>query len=242
MKIQDLPLYIFRPEVKADSYPTLLYYHGWSSKVERYAFMGRILAAMGLQVIMPEVALHGVRQEGETYEDHSKFAPVILSTMEEFDRMGDQLEKEAGIDPTRYYIGGHSMGAIIAASLFSRKDIFSRAVLFNGIVDFEQAKLSLGMDKERDSEEDFGACLEEVSPMRFLDRLGERKLLALTGMEDKTISPRLMQEFREKLKGLGPVQENFDFIFYPNASHDVTYKMIRDASVFLGLMEGEDLL
>lgn len=59
--IGEIPAIIFRPAETRNLYPTVIFYHGWSSSKENQRFRAFILSALGYQVVIPDAINHGER-------------------------------------------------------------------------------------------------------------------------------------------------------------------------------------
>jgi fermentation-respiration switch protein FrsA (DUF1100 family) len=78
--IGEIPVIIMRPIENRETYPTVIFYHGWTSKKEYQRFRGYILATLGYQVVIPDAINHGERGEIDYYakENAGRFWEVVL--------------------------------------------------------------------------------------------------------------------------------------------------------------------
>lgn len=225
--INNVPITLFRPS-QTKSQSTFLYYHGWTSSVENYRFLGKSFAAQGIKVIMPEVEEHGTRLSDQYY--FNSFDNMLITmeqTYAEFADIKNQLFEQVEIDFDKFAIGGHSMGAFISAYLFLKYPEFQQAHLFNGVIDTEAIIYEIEGSLLSLSEEE-RKLVNNYNPAQMLAKLGQRKMYCYNGLQDTVVSPVFMQKFQTQISTNGQYSNEFIFNFYENAGHDLTYKMLRD--------------
>lgn len=219
----DIPITVYRPEKYSSNRKTIIYYHGWSSKVENYELFGEIIASNGYQIIMPEIEKHGVRGESN-YKSFNEALDVIIQSVAEFRDIKDIAINRLNADKDNLVIGGHSLGGMITSSIFTIDENLKLAIIYNGLFDFELLLDNLDNPIEESEREVFLM----FNPMDKIEKLNNRFLEIYVGLKDDVIPPEAMKDLEGNLKNYNINRRNINFNYYENCSHDITYKMIRD--------------
>lgn len=227
IKVDNIPLVVFRPIREVKEYKTIIYYHGWSSEVKTYELMGRIFAHYGFQFILPEVVKHGVRGTADNYESYKEMFDVVTQSIEEFDLIKEFAISKLNSDEKNLVISGHSMGGIIISAIFARDLDLKSAIIFNSIINYNELK-----DNVEGSEDVTDEMLEKFdvyNPMDKLMNLSGRDMLVLVGELDEVIYPETMVRFQEILKSEKVDTANMIFSFHYDCAHSISYKMVDEA-------------
>lgn len=71
VEIEGIPCLRFYPSEISGfvrPFPTVFYYHGWSSEKNKQKLMGYVFSTLGYQVILPDAVHHGERNKFEDYD------------------------------------------------------------------------------------------------------------------------------------------------------------------------------
>ncbi|HYG60418.1 MAG TPA: alpha/beta fold hydrolase [Symbiobacteriaceae bacterium] len=133
--VAGIPALHVRPRGHEGRAPTILFFHGWSSRKELVLVPAEVLAIEGYRVIIPDSINHGERGALPVYDDKSAyhhFYETILQTVSEAGPLAEAAVAAGWADPDRMGVLGNSMGGFIAAGVMARYDWPKAAVLFNG--------------------------------------------------------------------------------------------------------------
>lgn len=231
LTINEIPITVFRPSTETnEKLKTIIHYHGWSSSVERYELMGQVFALHGIQFVLVEIEKHGVRGTAD-YSTFYESPGVMISAFKEFEEIKEELIERLDIDREHFGISGHSLGGMIASSIFARHEDFKLAVIYNSTMDFSISKYLISDKDLVEKMKKEGSLYEnnEYDPMKYLDRLDSRHMYIAIGDMDNVIPPRFMEDVKEKLKNSGIDMDNMIFENYIETSHSITYRMLNTA-------------
>lgn len=232
--ISDIPTIVLRPKEDKRVFPTIIFYHGWSSNKDAQKFRASIISCLGYQVIIPDSIYHGDRKALDEYNQENAtryFWDVILNNIAESDEIIDYGLSYLNVDSERIGLIGHSMGGFTAAGVFIQNENISTSVILNGSFNWQGSN---NIFKEH--LDDFGNLKEEtqervdrLDPMNNIERLGNRPILMLNGGSDPVVDKRPQIEFYEKILSSYEDKSRLNYIEYPNLGHFVTTNMMEDA-------------
>lgn len=204
--IGDIPVIIMRPIENKEVYPTVVFYHGWTSRKEYQRFRAYILASLGYQVVIPDAINHGERDQIDYYakKNAGRFWEVVLQNLAEFKDLSEGLIKDYNADKNRIAVTGHSMGGFTSAGLFAENKDIKTAVVVNGSFDWIESneifKRSLGINEAAYFKE-LEKRVMDKTPADKTGSLLERPLLILHGEADQVVDITPQKSFMRKLGG-----------------------------------------
>lgn len=233
IQIGDIPAIILRPNLNQEKLPTIVFYHGWSSRKESQVFRGSIIASLGFQVILPDAIHHGSRGEIDYLESEKTglFWEVVLNNLNEWKKIKEYIVENLKADPLRIGVAGHSMGGFTASGIFAENmDIKACTTLngsFNWIKSNEIFKKRLNIKMNEDYKE-IENRISKKNPNSMIENLAQRPILILHGESDSIVSIAPQREFYEDIKEKYENAEDIKMISYPNLDHFVTTNMLED--------------
>lgn len=221
--------------VVADTAPkgVIIFYHGWSSTKELQSLRGRILAAYGYDVLIPEAVHHGERGtiDYTAPEAYALFWKTILQNVEE---AGCLLDYIGGAYPDLpVFVMGHSLGGFSALGVLTWQERVQAAVALNGSGWWNESERRFRSALHIDIPEGYEALLAEIDrydPYGHTERLAGKAVLALHGGSDPTVDKEAQLLFVEKLRRQGLA---CSLILYEGLGHFVTTNMLGDALSWL---------
>ncbi len=238
IKVDDIPIKVLRPNIGVAPYPTIVFYHGWSSNAEKQKFRAYILACLGYQVLVPTSIYHGERNpidysisgNAERY-----FWRVILKNIEESYKIFDYAVSSLNADKNRIAVMGHSMGGFTAAGIFAQNKSIRTAVVLNGSCDYgfsnksfpETFNISMNLFPMELIKE-----IEKYDPMNNLDKIINRPLLMLHGDGDSLIDVNGQRNFFAKVSAIYKDKDKIKYIEYPKLNHLVSTNMMEDIAIW----------
>jgi hypothetical protein len=238
INIDGIPAIVLKPELEMDSYPTVVFYHGWSSKKEYQEFRGSVIASLGYQVIIPDAIHHGERGDLDyaASENSGFFWRVVLNNLDEWSKVKTYAVTELKADPKRIAVAGHSMGGFTSAGIFTENPDIRTCVILNGSFNWlgsnEEFKrrLNVHMTKE------FQVLQQEVekrNPAASVVNLLDRPILILHGEADSMVEISPQRDFYERLRELHRSEGDLKMISYKNLDHFVTTNMLEEMGNWL---------
>lgn len=237
IRIGEIPTIVLTPKDKMVSFPTIIFYHGWSSNKEAQRFRGFILCSLGYQVILPDAIYHGERNALQNYNRQSAvkyFWDVILKNIEESDQIIDYAINSLNSDPERIGVAGHSMGGFTSAGVFAKISNIKASVVFNGSFNWKQSNIIFkeSLDEFEEPIAETQENIEKLDPMNCLDKLVDRPVLMLNGGSDMVVNVNPQRKFYEKILPLYNDKSRIRFVEYPYLNHFVTTNMMEEACIW----------
>lgn len=238
IKVDDIPIKVLRPSLGATPYPTIVFYHGWSSNAEKQKFRAYILASLGYQVLVPTSIYHGERNSIDyaiSGNAEKYFWGVILKNIEESNKIIDYAVNNLNADKDRIAVMGHSMGGFTAAGIFAQNKSIRTAVVLNGSCNYgfsnksfsETFNIAMHLFPMELVEE-----IKKYDPMNNLDKIIDRPILMLHGDSDSLIDVNGQREFFTKVSPLYKDISKIKYIEYPKLNHLVTTNMMEDIAIW----------
>lgn len=236
--IENIPALVIRPSFIDEKYPTVFFYHGFTSNKDNQKFRAQVLASLGYQVILPDSLYHGERgsidYEKEVYE--GVFWKIVLKNIEEYDIIKDFAIDKLNANPNRMAVMGHSMGGFTSSGIFSKDVDLKTAIIVNGSCDYLESneifKKALGIEDD-DKFEEIERYISNNDPKRNLKSILDRPLLLLHGEADSIVDINPQKHFYETAKKLYNNKELIEFITYPNLNHHFTVSMLEKTAEWL---------
>lgn len=232
--IGDIPVIRLIPKYIETPYPTIVFYHGWSSTKEIQLMRGMILASFGYQVILPDSINHGERgivDYGNAEEVVRCFWPTILKNLDEYEVIRDHMLETFDADIERIGVSGNSMGGFTASGIFTYNSEIKALSILNGSANWTGAnfifkELVPGELTDRLKEEE--ERISSIDPMNHLDKLLDRPILMLHGRADSVVSIESQKEFYKVANSAYRDKAKIELIEYNNLNHIVSTNMMEE--------------
>lgn len=231
--IGEIPAIVLRPAEGSVNYPTVVFYHGWSSKKEYQEFRGGILAELGYQVVIPDAIHHGERGtlDYDESENSGFFWEVVLNNLAEWRQIRKYAIEELNADPDRIAVTGHSMGGFTAAGIFAENHDIRSCVILNGSFNWLDSNEEFKKRLNVHTTQEFKKLEKEIqskNPAGRIDLLVDRPILILHGEADSMVEITPQRKIYEKLRDSYSKQENIKMISYKKLDHFVTTNMLEE--------------
>ncbi len=236
LNIEEIPVLRFYPseysEFKAP-FPTVFYYHGWSSEKNKQKFIGSILADLGYQVILPDAVNHGERGSFANYNKalNKFFLPTIMQNLKEFPLIKDYVIKNCSAEENSLAVSGHSMGGYTTAGIFAHNPSLKTAVVFNGACDWQNAILQI--EKDYDALHiDFDEPTKQADPVENIEQIINRPLFLLHGIKDSLVSYKVQKQFYDKILPLYDDKSKIKLMSIERMNHYISIQMLEEAVIW----------
>ncbi len=242
--IDGVPAIVLKPKLDMDTYPTVVFYHGWSSSKEHQEFRGSVIAGLGYQVIIPDAMHHGERGELDyaASENSGFFWRVVLNNLNEWEKIKTYAIEKLEADPDRIAVAGHSMGGFTSAGIFTENSDIKTCIILNGSFNWLESneefkkRLNVHMTKEfKELEQE----VENRNPLGRIDNLLDRPILILHGEADSMVEITPQRDFYEKLRELHRVEGGLRMVSYKNLDHFVITNMLEEMGKWLDIKMAE---
>ncbi|NLV87978.1 MAG: prolyl oligopeptidase family serine peptidase [Tissierellia bacterium] len=233
--IGNIPAILFRPKEDKEKFPTIIFYHGWSSYKEAQRIRGLILATVGFQVLIPDAIYHGERNPIDYWKNTYKFWEVVFNNIEESSLLIEALVSKYDADPDNISLIGHSMGGFTSAGIFTYNPKIKSVVILNGSFawDYYNQHLIKELDIEiTDKLHEIGEKAKKLDPSNKLEALVDRPILMLHGRSDSLVPVDNQRLFYQKIEPLYKDKEKIKLIEYPNLDHFVTTNMMEQSIIW----------
>ena len=236
--IDGIPAIVLRPEMDMDTYPTVVFYHGWSSRKEHQEFRGSVIASLGYQVIIPDAIHHGERGELDyaAPENSGFFWRVVLNNLDEWERIKTYAMEKLEADPERMAVSGHSMGGFTTAGIFAENRDIKTCIILNGSFNWLESNEEFKKRLNVHMTKGFKELVQEVgnrNPLGRIDNLLDRPILILHGEADSMVEITPQRDFYEKLRELHRSEGDIRMVSYKNLDHFVTTNMLEEMGKWL---------
>lgn len=188
--------------------PTVVFYHGFTSSKEVYAYFAVALAQAGFRALMPDADMHGARYNGDADTRFTHFWDILKQNIDEFPLIETALRADDLIAGERLAVAGASMGGMTALGIMARYPHIHSVACMMGSGYFMQLSQTLFPPVTVTSEEHKAlftkrmAPLVEYDPSSRLPNLANRPLLLWHGEADEVVpfaeTQRLDRALREQ--------------------------------------------
>lgn len=234
VEINEVPCLKFKPKGYKGLLPTVIYYHGWHSSKEFKRFEALIIASFGYQVIVPDALHHGDRDpiDHDDPQNVNKFLwKIVLQSVKESEKFINHVIKDHAADPSRIAVLGSSMGAISAGGIYVCNPNLKCLIGFNGTFAWEEAikrnDLPLAEKKHKD-------LIECFDPMNNVEKIKDRAILMLHGLDDTSLPIDIQRLFIEKIQShYTRKPEIIKLVEVSKVNHSLTTGMLERAIMWL---------
>ena len=228
-KINGVPCLKFKPKDHKGLLPTVIFYHGWHSSKEFKKFQAMSIAGFGYQVIVPDALHHGDREpiDHDDPQNLERYLwEIILQSVKESQKFIEIIISGHQADPARIGVMGSSMGAITAGGVFVDNSDVKCLVGFNGSFAWQEAIKRKNLPTSLNNKE----LIEYYDPMNNVDKIKERAISILHGVDDTSVPIDSQRLFFNKMHPLyikNP--EKLELKEYPKINHKITTGMLESA-------------
>lgn len=107
-------------EKRSKPLPTVVFYHGFTSSKEVYAYFAVALAQIGIRAILPDADMHGARFSGDGAQRLSHLWDIVKKNIDELPTLEAALCAQGLIEKGRLGVAGASMGGMTALGAMAR--------------------------------------------------------------------------------------------------------------------------
>lgn len=217
--------------------PTILFWHGFTSSKEVYAYFAVELAQAGFRVVMPDADMHGSRYNGDTEVRLTRFWEILRSNIDEVPLIEGALREQDLIEEGRFAVGGASMGGMTALGSMARYSHLACVACMMGSGYFTSLSQTLFPPLVAKTAEQKKALLERLAPLADydvsprLEKLADRPLLVWHGEADEVVpaaeSVRLEKAMRE-----AKLDANLTYIVESGIGHRITPPALTATAAF----------
>ncbi|WP_409074884.1 esterase [Pantoea sp. C3] len=173
--------------------PTVLFYHGFTSSKEVYAYFAVALAQAGFRAVMPDADMHGARYHGDAESRMSHFWDILKQNIDEVPQLEAALRENDLISHDRFAVAGASMGGMTALGAMARYPQIHSVACMMGSGYFMQLSNTLFPPLVARTTEQKAQFAERMAPLAGydpcgqLDKLANRPLLLWHGEADEVV-------------------------------------------------------
>lgn len=185
--------------------PTILFWHGFTSSKEVYAYFAVELAKAGFRVVLPDADMHGSRYNGDAELRLTRFWDILKSNIDEVKPLEVALQHL--IAERRFAVAGASMGGMTALGAMARYNHITSVACMMGSGYFISLSQTLFPPLVATTPEQKKELAEKLAPLaeydvsQQLEKLADRPLLIWHGEADEVVpaaeSARLEKALRE---------------------------------------------
>lgn len=207
--------------------PTVLFYHGFTSSKEVYAYFAVALAQAGFRAILPDADQHGSRYNGDTEHRLSHFWEILRSNIDELPQIEQALREQQLIAGSRLAVAGASQGGMTALGALARYPELTSGASLMGSGYFSQLGQTLFPPLVARSPEQKAQLAARLAPLaeyevsHQLAKIASRPLLVWHGDADEVVpvaeSVRLEKDLRE-----AGLNDNLTYLTETGIGHRIT--------------------
>lgn len=231
-RFNEIPYLLATPKGMGSNQPTVVYYHGWHSSKEFKRFEAMTIASFGYRVIVPDALFHGERGtiDYDAPDSIDRYLwEIIFQSVQESDGFLAHLKDAYGINAENVVVMGSSMGAMTAAGVFSKHPGIQGLASISGLNAWEKAVKQGAMP----SAGGYAALIGGYDLYGNLERIQQRPVLILHGIEDSALPIGLQREFYEAAK---PMNDRVEMVEYEQVGHRFTMNMMQKLMMWLDTM------
>ncbi|SHM42675.1 prolyl oligopeptidase family serine peptidase [Gracilibacillus kekensis] len=229
----DIPLlHVVDQEKKDQSLPTLTYIHGFTSAKEHNLPLAFLMAEKGYRVLLPDMMLHGDREEEITDQERElRFFEIVKQNLDDIESIYEELIAKQLLEGNRFGLAGTSMGGITTAAALTQFSWIKTAGILMGspkITEYAQQLIGFMTSQNKElplSEEQIVLLLDELREMDLslqMEKLFGRPLFFWHGEEDKVVPFDHAYSFYEKAIDHYKNPENIRFLKEIGRGHKVS--------------------
>jgi len=228
-RFEEISYLLLSPKGTDPKQSTIIYYHGWHSSKEFKRFEAMTLASFGYRVIVPDALYHGERGtiDYDAPDSIDRYLwEIIVQSIKESGRFIVHLDESYGIQEEQIVVMGCSMGAMIAAGVFSNNPQIKGLTSISGLNAWGKAIMQGAMPNPGEYKD----LIHQLDLYENLGRLNERPILMLHGMDDNLLPIDLQRDFYEKAK---EINSRVEMAEYDQVGHRFTMNMMQKLIVWL---------
>lgn len=207
--------------------PSVIFYHGFTSSKEVYAYFAVALAQAGFRAVLPDADLHGARYSGDSELRLTRFWEILRSNIDELPGIEQALRARQLVDAERLAVAGASMGGMTALGAMARYPQLRAAASMMGSGYFSQLARTLFPPRVARTQEEKKQLAERLAPLaqydvgHQLEKLANRPLLLWHGDADDVVPPDGTFRLQQALKNEG-LDGNLTCLWEAGVRHRIT--------------------
>ncbi|MBO0993657.1 alpha/beta fold hydrolase [Bacillus sp. SD088] len=233
-KVKNIPLlHVVKSEHRNLVRPMVFFIHGFTSAKEHNLHFAYLLAEKGFRVVLPDVDLHGERNNQQTRKEMMfQFWRIVVQTIAELEEIKNEFVDRELAEAENVGLVGTSMGGIVTFGALTQYKWIKAAVSLMGSPNYEKlAKRQIAQlkkagiqlpfsDEELEREYEILKRFDlSVSP----EKLAQRPLLIWHGKQDPIVPFQPTYDFYKKHKEeYTEVPANLQFIIEEKTGHKVS--------------------
>ncbi len=241
-KLGDLPvLHVFAASQAQTKLPTIIDYHGWTTKTSSELVASYQLVRAGFRVILPTAYLHGSRQTDVDLDRHPEhFWSIVGHSVAEFPQLVDALVTAGISDPDKLGVMGTSMGGITAAGIMATQPKVAAGVSLIGSPEpvafakdqVAQLPAKLREQLPADLLTQTYAQLDQFDLSQHPERLAGRPMFFFNGTADQMVPYQYVSDFKHRYQDTPALTQTL-FKRAQGGVHHVPHKIHEEAVAFL---------
>jgi len=207
--------------------PCVIFYHGFTSSKEVYAYFAVALAQAGFRAVLPDADLHGARYSGDSELRLTRFWEILRSNIDELPGIEQALRARQLVDAERLAVAGASMGGMTALGAMARYPQLRAAASMMGSGYFSQLARTLFPPRVARTQEEKKQLAERLAPLaqydvgHQLEKLANRPLLLWHGEADEVVPAAESARLEKALRDSGQ-DGNLTYLTESGVGHRIT--------------------
>lgn len=222
---------------RATPLPTVLFWHGFTSSKEVWAYFAVELAKAGFRVVMPDADMHGSRFNGDAELRLTHFWEILKSNIDEVPMIEEALRKQKLVEERRFAVAGGSMGGMTALGAMARYSHITSAASMMGsgyFMSLSQTLFPPLVAKTSQQQQEFAgrmAPLANYDVSGQLEKLASRPLLVWHGEADEVVPAAESFRLKSALQE-ARLDANLTFITEKEVGHRITPPALTATAAF----------
>ncbi|ADP10271.1 esterase [Erwinia sp. Ejp617] len=213
-------LHAFPSGKRHQALPTVLFYHGYSSSKEVYAYFAVALAQAGYRAVLPDADMHGARYDGDDQRRLTRFWDILRTNIDELPQIERALRQHQLVDGARLAVAGASMGGMTALGALARYPQLHSCACLMGSGYYRQLASTLFPPLVADRAEQ-EKQLAEYDVSHQLARFANRPLLIWHGDADEVVPVAESVRLEQALRHSG-MDRNLTYLIEKGVGHRIT--------------------
>lgn len=230
-------LHAFPAGKRQQALPTVVFYHGYLSSKEVYAYFAVALAQAGYRAVLPDADMHGARYHGDSARRLTHFWEIVRTNIDQLPQLEQALRQQQLVDGARLAVAGASMGGMTALGALARYPQLHSCACLMGSGYYSQLASGLFPPLVAETAQQKRELAQRLAPLAQYDigyqlaNIANRPLLLWHGDADEVVPAAESMRLQQALRDSGQ-DRNLTWLCEKGVGHRITPAALSAVSAF----------